>query len=121
MAGAETTYAIVQHGPLEETSRLLQIKKGEFAHAIVAWRAADVITLLSYYPIEGASVESFKKFFSKEVDLHLAMFESTGAHILDLPDSNEGGTPTRVHKKASEASMKLVTPCRFGSKRSRID
>ena len=119
-ASDATIYPVAQNGPLEETSRLLQIKKGEFAHAIVAWRSADILSLISFHPIEKAQVDEYRKFF-KKVEIHTAMFDTAGTHRLELPNMNQGGTPIRVHKLAADASTEAATPCCFESKRKRLE
>ena len=61
----KTIFMAVQNGPLEVTSRLLQFEKGDLAHAVVAWRSKDVLTILCAHKIPTDATLTFKAFFSE--------------------------------------------------------
>ena len=79
------------------------------------------MTLLSAYKIPKEAAPAFKKFFGQEVDIHLEMFASDRGHLLAAGSASEPMTPLRVRGMTIEAARGHATPCRFDSKRSKLD
>ena len=118
----KTTFKLVQNGPLEITSRLLAIKKDDFAHVVLAWRNAAHLTLIAAYPLEASDVPGFKKFFQRELHLHSEMFSAGSGHV--LPSSSDNGdpmTPMTVRQAAQSAAEKNAMACVFGSNPIEMD
>jgi len=94
------TYQLVQNGPLEITTLLLQVRKSDYIHAIVTWRAQEELTLIAFWPLDSKCVTKFRQFFIKECELHGAM--ALGSE-LKLSHS-KAETPLRIAANASAAA-----------------
>ena len=108
----DSTFQLVQNGPLELTSRLLTHKKNDYMHAVVAWRKRDALTLISAHPLVASHVDSFRKFFTKEAQLHRVQMAG-GKHVMD-PASVAEVTPLRIQGTAMQAAQECATPGRWG-------
>ena len=98
------------------TSRLLQYKKGDFAHALLAWRSPTSISLLAADAVQAGDVEAYRTFFAKEASLSKEML---GGQVLELDGIEE--SPMKVRKLASEASSTAATPQRWGCNKNLTD
>ena len=97
-------YTLAVEGPINVANRLLLPRKGEVISALVTWRSAKELTLLSYAPAmeKGAELDAFKKFFLEEVNFYKGESKSISLAI----DS----TPTKRQFEATNASKMLATP-----------
>ena len=97
-------YTLAVEGPINVANRLLLPRKGEVISALVTWRSAKELTLLSYAPAmeKGAELDAFKKFFLEEVNFYKGESKSISLAI----DS----TPTKRQFEATKASKMLATP-----------
>ena len=102
LRGSESTqtYTLVQHGPLEITTLLFQVRKCEFIHAIVTWRTADELTLIAFYPLCTDAVTKFRQFFKAEVSIHIAMMTDDDVKL----ERSDAETPLRIAATASTAA-----------------
>ena len=97
---ATQTYNLVQNGPLEITSLLLQVRKSDYIHAIVSFRTSDELTLIAFWPVPTNSVTKFRQLFEKECGLHKEMADGSEMK-LDRPSAE---TPLRIADRASAAA-----------------
>ena len=106
-----TTFNLVQNGPLEVTSRLLGIKKDECAHAILAWRGSQHLTILGLWPLDDKEYHIFFKFFQRELEIHKEMF-SNSKHVI-TPEEDAMRTPMKACTANQEAAEQHATACAF--------
>ena len=92
-----TVWTLVQNGPLEVSSRLLQVRKNEYVHTVVSCRAAGQLTLNAFHALGNDDVTSFQAFFSKERALYV---EKNGASQIAFV-GDDATTPLRIAKAAS--------------------
>ena len=89
---------VIQHALLEVATRFLQVPQNAHVHGIVAWRSADALTLLNFWPLPDAEVANFRQFFRKEVEMYDKM---QGMASLVAPMEE---TPLRIASEKSAAS-----------------
>ena len=101
------TYALTQSGPINIVTRLLGPLKGQYLHAVVAWRDEAALTLVAFSVIEPAFVTDFRAFFSTETELQTRT--ATCAEAITFPAA-EVSTPSRTQNAAMAASADLAEP-----------
>ena len=72
--------------------------------ALVTWRSAKELTLLSYAPVteQGAELDALKNFFPEEVN-----FYKVDSKVISMAVDS---TPTKRQLAATQESKKLATP-----------
>ena len=105
-------YNLAVEGPINVATQLLVPRKGDVISALVTWRSAKELTLLSYAPVmeKGAELNTFKNFFLEEVN-----FYKVDSKVISMAVDS---TPTKRQLAATHESKKLATPEPW-SKRSR--
>ena len=96
----DSIYTLIQNGPLEITSLLLQVRKLDYIHAIVSLRQDGQLILHAFWALPGTDVTKFRQFFIIEADIHKAMAENSELTLR----SNQEETPLRIASMASDAS-----------------
>ena len=93
-----STVRVTQHALLEVATRFLQVPQNAYVHGIVAWRSADALTLLNFWPLQDAGVVKFRQFFRKEVEVYDKM-QGTASLVAPMEE-----TPLRIACEMSAAS-----------------
>ena len=91
-------------GPINVATQLLVPRKGDVISALVTWRSAKELTLLSYAPAmeKDAELDALKNFLLEDVN-----FYKGGSKVISLAVDS---TPTKRQLDATQASKKLATP-----------
>ena len=103
-------------GPINVATQLLVPRKGDVISALVTWRSAKELTLLSYAPVmeQGAELNALKNFFLEEVNFYK---DDSKAKVISM---SEESTPSKRHLAAIQESSKVTTPEPW-MKRNRTD
>ena len=89
---------VTQHALLEVATRSFQVPQNAYVHGIVAWRSADALTLLNFWPLHDADAFKFRQFFRKEVEVYDKMQGNASTWAL-LEEA-----PLRIASSVSAAS-----------------
>ena len=110
-------YTLAQLGPMLVTMQLLGPQKGEFIHAMVAWRNEAFLTLLSFTRILDNEKEEYRIMFKGECG---AWVESVDSQETSTSGIDSELTPIRRIRAVESLSAGLASPEPW-AKRTRLE
>ena len=81
--------------------RLVALPKESHAHAILAWRTPDLLSMISFMPVSPADCKFFRPLFQAEIRSY-ASDATSGRWLRPAMDAN---TPLRILDAASQANL----------------
>ena len=93
-------YKLIRNAPLAIATLMLQVRKGDYIHAVVAWRSSSALTLEAFLAIGKEEITNYRKFFRAECEILKATVTNSQFSLT----RNPGETPLRIVSSASKAS-----------------